>query len=190
MNDLNGLTSWIAPAVSIISVCFAGAVWWTSHEKLRLDLYNRRFDVYSRTLDFYHALLGWQPTELEKATTSLNDSPELGNTQKAFIKASREAQLLFDDTSEIQKQLEQMHEDTIWWIGYKRDCAGKPFDPPTVISMNNEFTERRKRVDNSLWHIESGLSAYLDFHRFSLWGSIHRRKWFYRAKRKPAEIQS
>jgi hypothetical protein len=99
MCDVSSAIPWIALAVSVVSVCFAGAAWWTSREKLRLDLYNRRFDVYSRTLDFYHALLSWEPTELEKAKTSLLDSPELGNTQKSFIKASREAQFLFDDDS-------------------------------------------------------------------------------------------
>jgi hypothetical protein len=81
-----------------------------------------------------------------------------------------------------------MHEDTIWWIGYKRDCAGKLFDPPTALSMFNEFIERQKRVNNSLGRIENGLSAYLDFHKFSLWGSINRFKWFRRSKRKSAGI--
>jgi hypothetical protein len=112
----------------------------------------------------------------------LNDSPELRSAQKAFIKASREALFLFDDSSGIQKQLEQMHEDTIFWIGYKRDCAGKPLDPLTTVSMFNEFTERQKRVNNSLGHIENKLTAYLDFHKFSLRGSIHRFKWFHRSK--------
>ena len=110
-------------AVSVVSACIAGAAWWTSREKLRLDLYNRRFETYSRTLDFYYALSDWTPTELEKASTSLQDSRELSKTQRAFIKASREAQFLFDDGSGIHQLLEQMHKDTVQFIGYRRDIA-------------------------------------------------------------------
>ena len=78
--------AWIALAVSAGSACFAGVASWTSRERLRLDLYNRRFEIYSRTLDFYHALLEWKPTESERMTTSLQDSPELRTTHRVFIK--------------------------------------------------------------------------------------------------------
>src|SRR5208283_3299593 len=99
MTDVSRLISMIALAVSAASLCVAGLAWWINRERLRLDLYNRRFDVYSRTLDFYHALIEWKPTDLERTQTSLQDSPQLRNAQKAFIKGSREAQFLFDDAS-------------------------------------------------------------------------------------------
>jgi len=89
--------------------------------EVRLDLYDRRFDVYARTLDFYHALLAWQPTDLEKSSHSLRDSPELGASQKAFIKAKQEALFLFAADSGIQEHLEKIHEDSIGIIGAKRD---------------------------------------------------------------------
>jgi hypothetical protein len=162
--DVSGAIAWIALAVSAVSVCFAGAVWWTSREKLRLDLYNRRFDIYSRTLDFFHALGGWEPTDAERATTSLQDSPALANAQKSFIKASREAQFLFDDASGVQKLLEQVNTDAFWVIGYKRDLPGKSLDPPTVISAFNEFTERMNRINASIPLLEARMSRCLDFH--------------------------
>jgi hypothetical protein len=120
MWQLGSIVSLIALTVAMASAYFTGTASWTSREKLRLDLYNRRFDIYSRTLDFYHALSGWIPTELEKRETSLQDSLELRTTQRAFIKASREAGFLFDDDSGIQKLLEQMHTDSIGIIGYLR----------------------------------------------------------------------
>ena len=70
---------WISFAVSVFSVSIAGSAWWVSREKLRLDLYNRRFDIYLRTLDFWHALGDWKPTDQEKKFTTLQDSPELRN---------------------------------------------------------------------------------------------------------------
>jgi len=158
-----------ALTVSVASACLAGAAWWTSREKLRLDLYNRRFDVYSRTLDFYHSLQLWTPTDLEKASTSLQDSAELRKTQRAFIKASREAQFLFSDASGIHKRLEQMHVDTMLIIRYRRDIAPKVIGQPEMISEHAKFTERLKRIDDSIPLLEQELSKYLDFHALSAW---------------------
>lgn len=152
-----------------ISACFAGAAWWISHEKLRLDLYNRRFDIYSHMLEFYHLLLVWSPTDAEKASHSLQDSPELERAQRVFITASREAQYLFDDASGVHRLLEQMHGDTIAIIGFKRDI-GPQFSGPELIAENQKFTERLSRVNASVPMLEKGMEKYLDFHALSvLW---------------------
>ena len=161
--------AWIALAVSAGSACFAGVASWTSRERLRLDLYNRRFDVYSRTLDFYHALLGWKPTELEKATTSLQDSPELRTTQKAFIKASREAQFLFKDASGVKKQLEQIHTDTIGIIGCLRDSLPRLNSAPERILASQQCDECWKRFHEAIPSLEEKMSEYLDFHALLAW---------------------
>jgi len=151
--------------VSVASACFAGFGWRTNHQKLRLDLYNRRFDVYSRTLDFYHALQEWEPTDVEKTTTSLHDSPELRATQRAFIKAKEEARFLFDDDAGIHGQLEQMHKDTIGIIGYKRDYAPKlGGQTQMIIAAHAEFTERLNRINDAIPALQKALSDYLDFH--------------------------
>jgi hypothetical protein len=161
--------AWIALAVSVVSACFAGVASWTSRERLRLDLYNRRFEVYSRTLDLYHALLEWKPTETERMTTSLRDSPELRTTQRAFIKASREAQFLFKDVSGIKKQLEQIHSDSIRIIGYLRDFLPKLNGRPEFISANQECDECWKRFHEAIPSLEEKMSEYLDFHALLAW---------------------
>ncbi len=155
---------WIALAISVLSVCFTALATWTSREKLRFDLYNRRFDVYGRTLDFYHALLGWEPTQLEKNTTSLQDSPDLRAAQKAFIKASREAQFLFKDDSGIKTQLEQIHKDSIGIIGYKRDMLPK-LSGPELIPFNEKCDACWKRFHEVIPSLEEKMSEYLDFHK-------------------------
>src|SRR5437764_13744295 len=100
---MSNAVQWLALSTSILSVGVAGAAWWLSREKLRLDLYNRRFDVYNRTLDFYHAL----PDEAEFHAPDVA-VPEIERhrfmegfkeKQRNFIKASREARFLFDDAS-------------------------------------------------------------------------------------------
>ncbi len=162
------IVSLAALAVSLASACVACAVWWTNREKLRLDLYNRRFDIYSRTLDLYHALLKWSPSETEKMSTSLRESSELEQVQRAFIKASREAQFLFDDKSEVYKRLEQLSADAMGIIGYKRDVAPK-LNGPELLTESQKFSERWSRVHAAMPLLEQGLSKYLDFHRLTGW---------------------
>jgi hypothetical protein len=158
---------------------FTCAAWWTSREKLRLDLYNRRFDIYSRALDFYHALTKWTPTELEKTTTSLQDSPELEKTQRAFIKASREAQFLFDDKDGVHKRLEQMNSDSMGIIGYRRDIAPKQhtLNPSDRLPSETLFSDCLKRFFfDTLPPLEQEMSKYLDFHALSAWGWRHKKR--------------
>jgi hypothetical protein len=112
-----GLIKAVPLAISVLSLLFAGAAWWINREKLRLDLYNRRFDIYSRTLDLLHALETWNPTAAEISARSLQDSSGLDKALKAFTKASRESRFLFDDESGIFKHLEQLHSDAIGIIG-------------------------------------------------------------------------
>jgi|HubBroStandDraft_1064217.scaffolds.fasta_scaffold22041_3 hypothetical protein len=157
-----------AVVISVVSACLAFAAWRTSREKLRLDLYNRRFDIYSRTLDLLHALENWHPSELEKNSTSLQQSPELEQAQRAFVKASREAQFLFDDASGIPKLLEQMHADVIAMIGFKRDIVPK-LRGEAFIAENQKFTERLSRVYAVAPLLEKGMKKYLDFRTLSAW---------------------
>jgi hypothetical protein len=154
----------VSTALSLLALFVAYLAWRTNSQKLRLDLYDRRFDIYSRTLDFYNALHAWEPTEEEKATTSLRDSPGLRATQIAFIKASREAGFLFGQGSGIQKQLEQMHSDTIWIIGYKRDSHKLNGQPEVVLAQHQRFTERLNRLNETIPALEKDLQRYLDFH--------------------------
>jgi hypothetical protein len=62
-----------------------------SREKLRLDLYNKRFGVYEAALDFNIAL--------SKYSGHLDEQFKLKHI--AFIKATREAQFLFSQDSKI-----------------------------------------------------------------------------------------
>jgi len=176
MCDLSSVVPWLSSAVSLISVFFTAAVWWVSREKLRLDLYNRRFKVYSRTLDLFHILETWSPTTLEAASTSLQDSPELSSAQRAFTKASRESQFLFPDDSGIHRLLVQVHTDMIAVIGYKRDRGPKLASQPEALTpAYYEFLECYKRIRDSIQPLEQKLSKYLNFHALSAWGELDSR---------------
>jgi hypothetical protein len=154
--------------ISGVAACVALAAWRTSREKLRLDLYNRRFDIYSRTLDLLHILETWNPSEREKNSASLEHSAELVKAQQAFVKASREAQFLFDDASRIHKLLERMHADVIAVIGFKRDIGPK-LRGAELVAENQKFIERLNRVNAAAPLLEKGMKKYLDFHALSTW---------------------
>jgi hypothetical protein len=111
------------------------------------------------------------PTDSEKASTSLRESPELEKAQRAFTIVSREAQFLFDDASGVHKVLELMHGDTIAVIGFKRDIGPK-LGPPEVIAENQKCDQRQQRIRDSVLLPEKGMKKYLDFHALSVW-----RRW-------------
>jgi hypothetical protein len=158
----------VSACIAVVSACVAFAAWRTSREKLRLDLYNRRFDIYSRTLDLLHVLETWNPSESEKSRASLQESPELEKAQRAFTKASREAQFLFDDASGVHKTLEQMHTDVIAIIGLKRDALPK-FWGEAFVEQNQKLTACLNRVNGVAPLLEKGMKKYLDFHALSAW---------------------
>jgi hypothetical protein len=69
--------------------------WTISKEKLRLDLFNRRFDLYMRVLDLYQELLRWQAKDEQHALYGL------------FIKATRESRFIFPRKSGVHSFLEE-----------------------------------------------------------------------------------
>jgi len=151
-------------------VLFSAAVWWTHRERLKLDLYKRRFDIYSRTLDLYHAFSDWTPSETEKNSMSLKNPSELRKAQQAFIKASREAQFLFDDP-ELQKHIAQIRDDFFHLIIYRRDIAPRLKDPKEIAENYEKlFIEPLHRIENSLNpdssnSLEEKMSRYLVYKR-------------------------
>jgi hypothetical protein len=78
----------IATVIIAVYVASIGTFqWFTAREKLRLDLYNRRFEVYLRALDFMQALMMWSSIPPEERQPK----------RIAFIRATRESRFLFAD---------------------------------------------------------------------------------------------
>jgi hypothetical protein len=58
MHDALKTAEGIAAVAIAIYVASVGTFqWFTARDKVRLDLYNRRFDVYTRAIDFMLALV-------------------------------------------------------------------------------------------------------------------------------------
>jgi hypothetical protein len=92
----------VAFITSVATVCIATFVaiiafnqWRINRDKLRLDLFNRRFDVYLRVLDYYQELFNG------------NGAPDAAITT-SFLKAVRESRFIFPKASGVHQFLEEL----------------------------------------------------------------------------------
>ena len=154
---------WVDYLESLTPICvaiFAGYIGLRqakiSRDKLRLDLYNRRFDIYEKTLLFYQSITNYDGSEHEPFSSKHRD----------FIKAMKESQFLFDPKSGIYKTLLEMHEDAFKIIGFKRHGQEVSRADPVVFSqmhtdMQNALTGFAFQIDA----IEKAIAPYLNFHK-------------------------
>jgi hypothetical protein len=109
------------PAIAIGAVVIAGLQWYLSRERLRLDLFDRRYDVYSKAKEFI-------------AAAYRSDDITYGRVQEFRIAIS-DAELLFD--TDLANYL-----DEIWKLGWKAAglYAGKDkldFGPKDIDDYNH-----------------------------------------------------
>jgi hypothetical protein len=142
--------SMMTTAVSILAFVVAFFALWVSADKLRLDLYNKRFDIYLRTLKFQQALFR---TGKEDGT--------LAALQTDFMIASRESTFLFSPKSGVYDQLRKLLEASATIM---QDISKEL--PP---EMKSEHQEKRSAA-LVLWFgpgletLENLMAPYLNFH--------------------------
>ncbi|MCP9758484.1 hypothetical protein EGI20_04030 [Aquitalea sp. S1-19] len=145
------VTSVIATFVAFV----AYQQWKTNQNKLRLDLYNRRFEVYSNTITFFQELSALPPGDR---------SEEFKEVQRAFIRSCRESQFLFSDESKIFEMLEKIHSDSFKVIGLKASGSSLAGDPELLSKMALDASAALADFDASIKKIETAMSKYLRFH--------------------------
>lgn len=96
------MSTMITTAMSTFAVVVACFALWVSAEKLRLDLYNKRFDIYLRTLKFQQALF-----------QKVREDGTLAALHADFMIASRESRFLFSSESGVYDQLRRLHEASV-----------------------------------------------------------------------------
>lgn len=127
-----------------------------AHNKLRLDLYNKRFGVYEAVLSFYKAILAYD--------RSFHDDfePKL----QSLIKAERESKFLFDSGSGINKIINEMISNSFKYTGFKSiseelargdpDLFHEKFNESQIIV--HEFPRQIDRIDEAI-------APYLNFNK-------------------------
>jgi hypothetical protein len=90
----------VAAVVIAIYVASIGTFqWFTAREKLRLDLYNRRFEAYASTITYMQTVLDWK----------LSTAKARFDGRTAFIRAMLESGFLFADNPAIEVLLEEFN---------------------------------------------------------------------------------
>jgi hypothetical protein len=157
---MSDTVSWTAVALSIASASIATVAAWTNREKLRLDLYDRRFSIYVRAADLRYQLTSWDPTkELH---------PKLKEALECFRTASMEGQFLFSQQSGVQELLEKLSEDAfhiVNWSGFLA-LAG-PMNSQDQSRLEKERSQRMLRIITSLEPLRERMAPFLNFHSYS-----------------------
>ncbi len=126
---------------TIISVAALLLVAWgqlkRDKQKLRLDLYNRRFSIFDRTIVFLRALEGSPGAE------------RFHSQHIAFIHASKEARFLFTEKSGIPQLLDRLRNDCL---------AKKPAGGPAA----NDYAIWLDEITKQL---ETKIGPYLNFQK-------------------------
>jgi hypothetical protein len=155
----------IATVVIALYVASVGTVQWiTAREKLRLDLYDRRFDIYVRAVDFMQALMLWaevaEGERLQKRIT--------------FIRAVRESRFLFASDPAILSLLEELNVRSFKVTGFVEVLShwAQTF-PEQYVDAYYEKQENLEWIMASTGRLETLLEPYLAFrHR-----ELRRWKW-------------
>lgn len=144
----------------LISTAIAAATWLiarrqvvASEEKLRLDLYERRFAVYSRAVDFFQALTMWQ------------SSPSDQESLRLFVKSKLEASFLFPPDSGITQSLEEMYTGAFKVIGLKEHGKDLSGDPLSFMKFYNDGMKALTEFGVGVTALQARMAPFLDFHR-------------------------
>ena len=149
---------------SLIGVFVAMVAWQQfklGRDKIRLDLYARRFAVFERTLAFYNALIGGTAESLQ--------SEYFIQLQLDFTKSCKESQFLFELDTGIYQLLEDLQSRAFKITGFKVHGRMVSDHPETLIKMNDAATEAFEYFDTAIKKIEKEITSYLNFRR-GLWG--------------------
>ena len=150
------LLLWTPIIISSVAVWFAYRQAQTSKEKLRLDLYNRRFGISEKSLSFYLLLERFDGVDTEKSISEF----------RGFIQAKQESKFLFDPDSNVYKILNELHEDGHKIRGFRQN--GKDLlkaDPTEFIKWSNEVQTTQLALPSKIEALEKAMAPYLDFHK-------------------------
>ncbi len=140
-------------SIAAIVATIQRAQWKTNQEKLRLDLYAKRFDIYMRTLDFHNALLEWK------------DEPEQIALIAPFYRAFRESRFLFPESAGVYRFMEEFSQHA-FHITYFREVrdASWAASPNQRTDLALERTTHVNWILNSVSELEEQMAPFLNFH--------------------------
>lgn len=129
-----------------------------AREKLRLDLYNRRFNVYSNAIRLL------QVTETLEANQPRSE--KFNEAFKEFIISSREGKFLFDE--DVFEVLQKISNTAFAIAGYKEHCTELNTSIHPSLHFYDESIARQKSLYESVALLERQIEKYLSFHKLDV----------------------
>lgn len=127
--------------------------WRLARQKLRLDLYNRRYAIYESLLTFYPILIGWK------------GEPEQKAVYDRFFRASKEAKFLFSHKSGIPALFDEMMDDAAYAIGFTDNVESIRTDRNLLMEMHAKTTEIHvTKFDRHFKTLTAAITPFIRFH--------------------------
>jgi hypothetical protein len=125
--------------------------WRIARDKLKLDLYNKRFNVYVCAIDHYQAGMA-------------DDLAEIRRTEVMFVKVSRESIFLFRKEDGILPLMRKISQDCNSITAYtKEDAKGVDADQLMLREYVKLRQEPLLRLETPLLELEGKMASYLNF---------------------------
>jgi hypothetical protein len=123
-----------------------------ARERLRLDLYDRRFEIFTSIFDYYNAMIAWKGT------------PEQDEARSTFFRAYQESAFLFSAESGIEELLKTLNDQGNRVIGYKETANELRSDPKFAIEQFMQTQNIMVNVfEDGLAKLKVAIHPYLYF---------------------------
>lgn len=149
------LSALLTPIIGFFGALIAYRQWHIARNKIKLELYEKRFSIYEATLLFYQKIVACTAETIKTEAFNI--------AQKDFIKASREAQFLFSTESGIFQLLEEWHTRSFKVIGFKEIAKDLVRNHDEFLRMQSESIDALEFFNQSLKKLECLLTPYLYF---------------------------
>jgi hypothetical protein len=162
----------IATVFIALYVASIGTLQWVNaREKIRLDLYNRRFEVYASTMAYMQTVMAWELVTESKRFEQ----------REAFIRAMFESDFLFEDNQRIPALLDEFNSRSFAMVYFhQRYGETKALLLPDFGQNHKEYESNVQWILNARESLKTMLTPYLAFrnrtvgHRLRLW--FHRKR--------------
>ncbi len=122
-----------------------------SREKLRLDLYERRWKIFKSIFDFYYVMIAWTGSDEQKAV------------RDQFFMAYQESAFLFDPADGVEQLLKDLNDKGRKVMSYK-DGSLQGWDAKSKADLAKEAGEIQTfGFEEGLAKLKNAMAKYLGF---------------------------
>ncbi|WP_395670195.1 hypothetical protein [Rhodoferax sp.] len=147
-------TSALTPVFIALFVAFiAYRQWRVAREKLRLDLYNKRFTIFEVTLNFYQQLLDGRNISAE----------EMQSLHRKYIGAMIESKFLFSPSTNVYELMKEFNKSAFVIKGSRDVLKTQGIPPELFTQTQKKLTDEQIVLEAKLSSIEAAISKYLYF---------------------------